>query len=275
MFSHLVESDLHTGELKRKGTFFIATMTAYAFVVMALSVAGVYAYEARIDDQQLELVALVPPDTEEPKPPEAQPRTRTNSAPAPVNNGSPRNMGGQRQTAPSNTSPDPTKIAGTAQASTNQAPPENIPGGDDRTFLFSTGPYNPNGNRASSGPDDEGNGGGSVVGEPPPAATARKPEPPVKQRIPYVGPVTSKALSLPQPAYTTIAKGAGAQGPVTVEILIDESGKVISARATTGHPLLRLESEKAAYRARFSPTLLQNQPIKVKGVITFNFILNK
>jgi outer membrane biosynthesis protein TonB len=60
-----------------------------------------------------------------------------------------------------------------------------------------------------------------------------------------------------------------------VEIVIDEAGRVLSAHATSGHPLLRLEAEKAAYRARFSPTLLQNEPVKVKGVITFNFILGK
>lgn len=274
MFSHLVESDLHTGELKRKGTFFLATMTAYALVVMILGVAGVYAYEARIDDQQLELVALVPPDMEEPKPPEVQPRTRPNSPAPPVNTGSPRNMGGERQTAPSNTSSDLTKIAGAAKTSTTQAPPENIPGGD-RTFPFSTGPYNPNGNRTSSLPAREGSSGGEGIGDPPPAATTKKTEATPKERIPYIGPVTSKALSLPQPIYTEVAKATRAQGPVTVEILIDEYGKVISARATSGHPLLRVESEKAAYRARFSPTLLGNQPVKAKGVITFNFILNK
>lgn len=274
MFSHLVESDLHTGELKRQGTFFLATMIAYALVVMALGVVGVYAYEARIDDQQLELVALVPPDTEEAKQPEVPPRTRTNSTAAPVNTGSPRIMGGGRPTAQSNTSSDLTKIAGTAQTSTNQLPPTNF-GGVDRGLPFSTGPYDPDGGRGEESRGD-GSKKGGVIDEPPPLATTpKKTEAATKPRIPYIGPVTSQALVLPQPVYTNVAKAVGAEGPVNVEILIDEQGKVIAAHATSGHPLLRLESEKAAYRARFSPTLLQNQPVKAKGVITFNFILKK
>ena len=39
-------------------------------------------------------------------------------------------------------------------------------------------------------------------------------------------------------------------------------------------PLLILEAQKAAYQARFSPTMIGEQPVKVSGVITYNFILN-
>ncbi|MBD0372019.1 MAG: TonB family protein [Pyrinomonadaceae bacterium] len=275
MFSHLVESDLHTGELKRRGTFFLATMAAYALVLMAMGVVGVYAYEAQINDQNLELVALVPPDVEAPKPPEERQRPRVNAPPTTPNVGDQRVMSaGPNRTAPSSTSPDPTLISGKAQASTNQAPPENIPGGV-RNLGLSSGPYNPNAERNSSASGTTGDKGAGIMDEPPPPASVKKSEPPKKERIPYIGPVTSQALSLPQPVYTQVAKLAGAQGPVTVEILIDETGRVISAHATSGHPLLKVESEKAAYRARFSPTLLQNQPVKAKGVITFNFILKK
>lgn len=275
MFSQLVESDLHTGELKRRGTFFLATMAAYALILMAMGVVGVYAYEAQINDQNLELVALVAPDTESPKRPEEPQRPRVNSSAAPVNTAGPRNSGGPRPTAPSNTSSDLTKTAGAAQASTNQLPPQNT-GGGDRPFVFSQGPYNPNeGGKNSSSSKAPGDGDGIIDEPPPQPATPKKSEPPAKERIKYIGPVTSQALSLPQPVYSQIARMAGAQGPVAVEILIDETGRVISAHATSGHPLLRAESEKAAYRARFSPTLLQNQPVKAKGVITFNFILKK
>jgi protein TonB len=273
MFSHLVESDSHTIELKRKGTFFLITMAAYALLLMATGVVGVYAYEAHIEDQNLELVALVPPDTEEPRQRETVNRPTPSTPNVRADGGTTRNMGGPRQTAPSNTSPDLTRIAGAAQAFSTQAPPENV-GGGERTFPFSTGPYNPNANRTSSSSTGTTKDGGDGIDEPPPAVT-KKNEPPQKQRIPYIGPVNSQALSLPQPAYPEVAKIAKAQGPVTVEILIDETGRVISAHATSGNPLLRGESEKAAYRARFSPTMLQNQPVKAKGVITFNFILNK
>ena len=60
-------------------------------------------------------------------------------------------------------------------------------------------------------------------------------------------------------------------GAVTVQILLDETGKVISARAVSGHPLLQAAAVKAAYQARFSPTILSDQPVKVSGIITYNF----
>jgi outer membrane biosynthesis protein TonB len=48
---------------------------------------------------------------------------------------------------------------------------------------------------------------------------------------------------------------------------------VISANAADGHPMLRGEAEKAARAAKFSPTILGDTPVKVTGVITYNFIL--
>ena len=63
------------------------------------------------------------------------------------------------------------------------------------------------------------------------------------------------------------------QGQVTVQVLIDEGGKVISAQPVAGHPLLLAEAKRAALAARFKPTLLSNQPVKVSGVITYNFLM--
>jgi protein TonB len=276
MFSYLVESDLHTGEFKRKGKFFLATMATYALVLMATGVVGVYAYEAHIDDQKnLELVALVPPDTEEVKPKEVEPVRRTNAPPTQANNSGPRNNGGLiKNTPPADISADPTKIAGEAKSSTSQTPP--ILSTGDRKLDPDSYDAILGGGRDGNGKKTGGNengGGDSIINEKPPEI--KKKEQPEKERIPYVGPVTGRAISLPQPAYPAVAKAANIQGPVTVEILIDEGGRVLAAHATGGHPLLRLEAEKAAYRARFSPTLLQNQPTKVKGVITFNFILGR
>lgn len=63
------------------------------------------------------------------------------------------------------------------------------------------------------------------------------------------------------------------QGKVSVQVLIDETGKVISAKALSGDPFFIPESERAAMRARFSPTIIGDQPVKVSGVITYNFVL--
>lgn len=271
MFSHLVESDVHTGELKRKGIFFLLTLAAYAVLFMIAGVAGVYAYQAHIEDQNLELVALVPPEIEEPKAREPQP-VRSGEARAPVSTTAPRSMGGPARTTPSNTSPDLTRIAGTAQASTNQLPPE-IRVGGDRSFGTDGGPYNPNAvPNSSSSNAAGGNRGSGVIDEPPPPTPKKPPE--TKQKpIISLGVVTSQAISKPDPVYPPVAKAARVEGTVTVEILIDETGHVLSAHATNGHPLLRPEAERAALRTRFSPTLLSNQAVKAKGIITFNFIL--
>jgi len=48
---------------------------------------------------------------------------------------------------------------------------------------------------------------------------------------------------------------------------------VISAKALSGSPFLTAEAQKAAMQARFAPTLLSNQPVRVSGVITYNFVL--
>ena len=83
--------------------------------------------------------------------------------------------------------------------------------------------------------------------------------------------LNSEALSLPKPIYPPIARQIRVQGEVTVQVLIDESGKVISAKALSGHPLLIPEAQKAAMQARFSPTTINDQPVKVSGMITYNF----
>jgi len=85
--------------------------------------------------------------------------------------------------------------------------------------------------------------------------------------------ITGLALSLPKPPYPQIAKQAGAHGAVNVQVLIDETGKVISAKAITGNPLLMAAAQQAAFGARFSPTRLGEQAVKVSGVITYNFVL--
>jgi TonB family protein len=86
------------------------------------------------------------------------------------------------------------------------------------------------------------------------------------------GVVNGKALSLPKPAYPSEAKSVFLSGTVAVKVIIDETGKVTFACAVAGHPLLQPASEQAAMGARFSPTLVEGVPVKVTGIITYNFI---
>ena len=85
------------------------------------------------------------------------------------------------------------------------------------------------------------------------------------------GVLNGKAISLPAPEYPAIARQAKVSGAVAVQVTIDENGSVISARAVSGHPLLQGAAVAAARQAKFSPTLLMGEPVKVNGVIVYNF----
>lgn len=85
------------------------------------------------------------------------------------------------------------------------------------------------------------------------------------------GVLNGKAISLPAPEYPAIAKQAKASGAVVVQVTIDENGYVISAHAASGHPLLQAAAVAAARQAKFAPTLLMGEPVKVNGVIVYNF----
>jgi tetratricopeptide (TPR) repeat protein len=77
-----------------------------------------------------------------------------------------------------------------------------------------------------------------------------------------------KMLSMPNPSYPKKAKQAGI---VYVRVVIDEEAKVILACAVSGNALLAAAVEQAAYRARFTPTVVNDKPVKITGVLTYNF----
>ena len=85
------------------------------------------------------------------------------------------------------------------------------------------------------------------------------------------GVLNGKATSLPKPAYPPIARQVNASGTVIVQVLVDENGNVVSANAVSGHPLLRPAALAAARQAKFSPTKLSGKPVKVSGVINYQF----
>jgi protein TonB len=148
------------------------------------------------------------------------------------------------------------------------------------------------GNRNSGGDDSAGNPTGppgptSIATTPtrvvvedgvdilPPTRPTPTPAPaPVPERIRVSSQILSgKVISKPVPLYPAIARQARVSGVVTVEILVDEQGRVVSAQAASGHPLLREAARAAALLARFTPTQLNGQPVKVSGVINYNFLL--
>jgi TonB family protein len=83
-----------------------------------------------------------------------------------------------------------------------------------------------------------------------------------------------KAISKPAPAYPWLAAVLEISGNVQVDVVIDELGTVTVAEAVSGPLLLKRVAVEAARKARFTPTLLSGQPVKVKGVITYHFSPN-
>jgi outer membrane biosynthesis protein TonB len=86
------------------------------------------------------------------------------------------------------------------------------------------------------------------------------------------GVLNGKAVALPRPKYPPAARAVRASGAVAVQVLIEEDGSIFSAQAVNGPPLLRAESVMAACRAKFSPTRLSGKPVKVAGIITYNYV---
>jgi TonB family protein len=95
---------------------------------------------------------------------------------------------------------------------------------------------------------------------------------PAKRPPPKVisgGVLNGKATYLPKPEYPADIRVTGA---VQVQVLVDESGRVVSASAAGGHPLLQAAAVAAARQAIFAPTFLAGSPVKVSGIITYNFV---
>jgi TonB family protein len=86
------------------------------------------------------------------------------------------------------------------------------------------------------------------------------------------GVLDAKAISKPQPPYPALAKAARAAGVVTVQVTVDETGHVVSATPVSGHPLLHAAAVEAAKQARFAPTVQDGEPVRVSGVLTYNFL---
>jgi len=121
-------------------------------------------------------------------------------------------------------------------------------------------------------------GSGRDNGAPPPPPFERAPAPP-PERKPSISPVSEgvlrgSAVSREIPLYPEIAKRSRVQGMVQVLVTIGEDGTVLEASMLKGHPLLRQAALDSARRWRFSPTLLSRVPVKVQGVLTFNFRLD-
>jgi len=77
------------------------------------------------------------------------------------------------------------------------------------------------------------------------------------------------------PVYSVIAQRSLVEGKVVVDVELDETGSVTSAKSSSGHQMLRNSAEEAAKRSKFKPATFNNRPIKSKGQIIYNFSLKE
>lgn len=112
----------------------------------------------------------------------------------------------------------------------------------------------------------------SFVTDQPIAVDNAPPPPAPPRRAPVSGGVLNgSALALPTPVYPDGARRMRVEGTVEVEVVIDENGKVVSAKAISGPVALRDSAVQAAQRARFTPSKLSGQAVQVSGRIIYNF----
>ena len=259
MFDNLVESSSHKNDIARKGSFIGVTALIYGVLLVTFFVAGIYWYDAKLGEMELELTTLVAPVPVPQQ--EKQPEQKQEAKPQKVE----QNVDVRKELI---ASVDRTELVPKeVSAKASDIPP------------VRRGVTTVLGNESSNAaaPMPAGPGAGTVVAAPTKVSIADEPPPPEAKPTPPRAPISGgvlngKAISLPKPAYPPIARAAHAAGTVVVQVLIDENGSVVSAHAVSGHPLLQAAAVGAAKQARFSPTKLSGQPVKVTGVIQYNFV---
>jgi periplasmic protein TonB len=258
MFDNLVESSSHKDDLTRKGSFIGITLAVYAVLISAFVIAGIFLYDAHLSEMELELTTLVAPV---PVPQQQKQEVQKQEAkPVKVE----QNVDVRKELIADVNRAELVPKEVSAKAS--DVPPVRA----GRLTVVGTS------NSDSQASMPTGPGTGTVVTAPPVKIADEPPPPPEPKPTPRApisgGVLNGKAISLPKPGYPPIAKAAHASGTVVVQVLIDENGSVVSASAVSGHPLLINAAVTAARQARFSPTKLSGQPVKVTGVIQYNFV---
>jgi protein TonB len=270
MLDQLVESKSHAGEDTTRGSLLLSTFVLLSLVLVSAWLYSLFAKDFGMGGDDLSLETLVaPPVVEEaPEPePEKQPEQKQKDPNVDIRK--------EIIAAMTETPPKPPDTISTVKNTVKERDPNRFTVKGDRDFTAANAPppdyagtVNTTGTGSNSG--NTGAGGNDETGGAPPPPAPPKPKPVPKQIS--GGVLNGKATSLPKPPYPPAARAVRASGAVSVQVLISESGSVISASAVSGHPLLRAAAVQAARGARFSPTMLSGQPVKVSGVITYNFV---
>ena len=281
MFHTLIESGSQTRETKRRSSFFFATFAFYMLLLSGAGVAGIYAYNPQIDfpandSDEVVIMRFAPvPKTA------ARPPLSRQDASARNHRGGGAQVAIVKEISIQDSRLQHRGLAREETPDVNSRTPLRL---GEENFIPGNIGVPTDKHARGTGDGEEVTGGERTprvltpVDEDVPVRVAKRETPPAQpappQKITLASSVlTSKLISKPVPVYPKLAREAHAQGAVAVQIVVDEQGRVVSAQATGGHPLLRQVAVQAAHQARFTPTLLNGKPVKVSGVITYNFVL--
>ncbi|HSE16980.1 MAG TPA: energy transducer TonB [Pyrinomonadaceae bacterium] len=86
-----------------------------------------------------------------------------------------------------------------------------------------------------------------------------------------VGALDAQAVSKPKAVMSEEAKRLKLTGRITVKVIVDENGKVVSALALNGPAALREAAIEAAKQATFAPVVKDGITVRFTGTLTYNF----
>lgn len=276
MFDKLIVSEPEGAEFKSRRSYFMVSTLVVGVLFGTAVVISIFASDYRLGANTFDLVELIAPPNmiaTEPEPPRLR-VTHQSAAPS-----SSKSLVPTRKDPVANINETPTAPPKGISVTPNTNLSRPIIG----QYKIASTDSDP-GPGAGSGRNEVGAAGGPtglvasgpvteeprVVPEPP---VIKVPPPVIKPATQSLGVINGRASSLPKPSYPAAARAVKAQGKVNVQVTIDEDGRVVSARAVDGNPLLRNAAEAAARNARFTTTFLSNVPVKVTGVIVYNFSL--
>lgn len=275
MLDNLIESKKNSAENKRLGRYLLTTFV----LVFSLALSGVlwslFAKDFGMGSEDLELADMVAPiPIVDNKPVPEQIHKPDKSQQTSAKNETTRQTNTQRieetPLVPKDISVTPNTVKARPSGDfkiTKGAETDYVGSRERGPANDITGFSNPNQTTQTEKPE-------ITIPKPPPPIRKSEPEETKKTVIVSGNVVNGKATSLPKPPYPQAARAVGASGKVDVQVMIDETGSVVSAKAISGHPLLRDAAERAARSAKFSPTYLTKQAVKVSGLIVYNFTKN-
>lgn len=279
MLDKLVISKNNDKENRRLNGLFSGTIMLAAIGLTLAFTFSLFGFQLGLDDSDLELSSLTMPvavEESKPEPPKIQKQTSSSEN---VKSDIPTRVANiQRLDETPAKSPDSVSVT----PSKNQARP-NSP---FKIGTIDTTPTNSSGVKrdgAENGKlDNTGilNNQSKIIEKdeeiPVLKPTVKEPKKDESVKVPRIisrGVINGSAKYLAQPIYSAAAKTVRANGRVEVQVIIDETGRVTSANVISGNPLLRDSALDAARKSTFSPTKLSDVPVKVSGIIVYNFNL--